>query len=108
VSAATLPTTTSGAGEQPPDVVGAGDAVHGEDACLAGLVPPAGVDVVIDARQAQGLAGRSEHAGAFGYQMLDGETCGGDIVEDLDGEAACRQRSGRPLEALGGRRVAEP
>jgi hypothetical protein len=38
-----------GAGEQPPDVVRAGDAVHGQDAWPDRLVPPAGVDVVIDA-----------------------------------------------------------
>jgi hypothetical protein len=29
------------------------------------------------------------------------------VVEDLDGETVCRQRGGRPLEALRGRRIGE-
>jgi hypothetical protein len=37
-----------GAGEQPPDVVGASGTVHGQDARLDGRVAPAGVDVRID------------------------------------------------------------
>jgi hypothetical protein len=90
-----------------PDVVGAGHAVHGQDAWLDGLVPAAGVDVPVDARQAQGLAGPGEHAGALGYQILDAGACGGDVVEDLDGETVCRQRSRCPLQALHGRRVGE-
>ena len=107
MSAATLPTDDVGAGEQPPDVVGASDTVHGQDAWLDGLVPPAGVDVLIDARQAEGLAGPGEHAGALGYQIFDAGTRGGGGVEDFDGETVCRQRSGRLLEALLWRRVGE-
>jgi DNA invertase Pin-like site-specific DNA recombinase len=38
---------------------------------VPGLVAPTGVDVLIDAGQTDGLAGRGEHAGALGYQLLD-------------------------------------
>jgi hypothetical protein len=90
-----------------PDIVGAGDAVHGQDAWPDGLVPAAGVDVLVDARQAEGLAGPGEYAGAVGYQILDAGARGGDVVEDFDDETVCRQRGGRPLQALRGRRVGE-
>src|SRR5260370_57721 len=74
-----------GDGAQPPDVVGSGDAVHGQGLRLDGLVAPAGVDVGVDAGQAEGLAGAREHAGAVGYQVLDADTGGGGVVEDLGG-----------------------
>src|SRR5262249_26667381 len=96
-----------GAGQQPPDVVGLRDAVHGHDAWPDGLVAPAGADVRFDARQAEGLAGPGEHAGAVGYQVLDAGTRGGGVVEDFDGEAVCGPRGGRSLQALRGRRVGE-
>src|SRR5262249_17719328 len=94
-----------GGGYHSPDLVEFDDAVHGQRAWLDGVVSPAGVDVIIDARQAERLAGPGEHAGALGYQILDAGPRGGGVVEDLGGEAVRRQRGGRPLQALGGRRV---
>jgi hypothetical protein len=71
-----------------------------------GLVPPTAVDVLLDAGQAEGLAGPGEHAGTLGYQIFDAGTRGGGVVEDFDGETVCSQRSGGPLQTLCGRRAA--
>src|SRR5262249_7562556 len=76
-------------------------------ASLDGVVSPAGVDVLVDARQAERLAGPGEHAGALGYQILDAGPRGGGVVEDFDCEAVCGQRGRRPLQALRGRRGGE-
>jgi hypothetical protein len=38
---------------------------------------------------------------------LDAGTRCGSVVEDLDGEPVCRQRCGRLLQAMSGRRVSE-
>src|SRR6185437_4519272 len=72
-----------------------------------GLVPAAVVDVLPDARQAGGLAGRGVHAGPLRYQFFDTRTRGCGVIEDFDGETVCRQRGGRSLQALRRHRVGE-
>lgn len=42
-----------------------------------------------------------------GIRSLMRGTCGGGVVEDFDGETVCRQRGGRPFQALRGGRVGE-
>jgi len=65
------------------------------------------VNVLLDAGQAEGLAGPGEHDGTLGNQVFDAGTRGGGVIEDLDGKILCHQRSGRLLQALDGRRVGE-
>src|SRR6476469_10191849 len=66
-----------GGGHQPPDLSKLSAAVHGLAACPDGVVPPAGVDVLLDAGEEEGLAGAGEHAGTRGNPVLDAVACRG-------------------------------
>jgi len=96
-----------GAGEQPPDLVGVLGPVQRHPARSDRRVAAAGVDVRVDARQPEGLAGAGEDGRALGYEVLDALAGGGGVVEDLHREAVRRQRGGRPLQALRLCRVGE-
>src|SRR6202034_1870650 len=65
------------------------------------------VDVLLDAGEAEGLAGPGEHAGALRNQVFDAGTRGGGVIEDLGREIVCGERGGHSLEALAGCRVGE-
>nr|WP_309111275.1 hypothetical protein [Saccharothrix sp.] len=93
--------------DQPADLVTARRAVDGQDAGPDGVVPAAGVEVVVDAGQPEGFAGSGEHAGTLGDQVLDADARGCGIVQDLCGEAVGAQRLGDALQLRGRGRVGE-
>ena len=107
MTAATLPTMTSGLASSRRISSAAVARSMARTRGLMASYRPLVLMSVIDAGQPEGLAGPGEHAGALGYQVFDAGTRGGGVVEDLDGETVCRQRGGRPLQALRGRRVGE-
>jgi len=89
-----------GGGDEHPDLVQLGGAVHGPDARLDRPVAAGGVEVVLDARQTQGLARRREDGGAPGEQVAHVGAGRPSVVQDLDGKALRGQGRRRPAECI--------